>query len=183
MRNNLTWLYSFLLGFSFLFSCNIGNDGNNEPIEIDFSESGITENQNISTDSSVSLKVAISTMLSPSETFLYYEKLFSHIAKKINKPIEFKQRRTYEEVNTLLETNQVDLAFICSGAYIDMDNKSIAELIAIPVCDGKPLYRAYMIVHNSSGIEKFEDLRGESFFDYSDILYSFGRFVPYVFIN
>ena len=134
-----------------------------EIVEIDFSGSKISEIKNLSTDTSISLKVAVSTMLSPSETFIYYEKLFNYIAKKINRPIEFKQRRTYEEVNTLLKNNQVDLAFICSGAYIDMDNKSIAELIAIPVCDGIPQYSAYILVNNSSGIEKFEDLRGKSF--------------------
>ena len=109
------------------------------------------------------LIVAVSAMISPKETFKYYEDLFNYISNKIDYEVEFKQRRTYQEVNALLAHNEVDLAFICSGAYVIEKENSNIEILAVPVCDGKPLYQAYIIVSDDSGIEKYDDLQGRSF--------------------
>ncbi len=109
------------------------------------------------------LKVAISAIVSPRETFIYYEELLDYISKKVNSPIEMKQRKTYSEVNQMLLNNEVDMAFICSGAYIKINETNQVELLAIPVCNGKPYYQAYIITNNQSGIEKFDDLEGKSF--------------------
>ena len=102
-------------------------------------------------------------MISPKETFRYYEDLFRYIGHRMNVMVEFKQRKTYKDVNLLLETGDVDLAFICSGAYVEEADKSSIEILAVPVTNGKPLYQAYVITHNLSGIERFADFQGRSF--------------------
>ena len=158
--------------FIFLFACNIDKN-RDKPIEVDFSASNNPENQDISTDSIIPLKVAVAAVISPKESFSYYEDLFNYISEKTDRPVEFKQRRTYKEVNVMLENNQVDVAFICGGAYIEVSNKSV-DILAVPVCDGKPFYQAYIIVHNSSSINTFEKLRGKSF-AFSDPLSNSGK--------
>ncbi len=123
-------------------------------------------------DSNKSLKVAVSAIISPLESFRYYQELFNYISGKLHNSIEFKQRKTYAEVNQMLVNNEVDFAFICSGAYTLISDK--VEILVVPVCNGKPFYQSYIIVNSQSGIRKFEDLRGKSF-AFTDPLSNTGR--------
>lgn len=114
-------------------------------------------------DSRPKLKVAIASMISPKETFTYYEELIRYIGEKTKLPYEFKQRKTYSEVNEMLGRGELDFAFICSGAYTELRKKYSVEIIALPVVNGKPSYNAYLITHKESGIENFSQLKGKSF--------------------
>lgn len=109
------------------------------------------------------LKVAIASMISPKETFTYYEELIRYIGEKAKLPYEFKQRKTYGEVNEMLGRGDLDFAFICTGAYTELRKKYPVEIIALPVVNGKSTYNAYIITHKESGIEKFTQLKGKSF--------------------
>ena len=118
---------------------------------------------NSSPDSSKKLKIAISAMTSPKETFTYYKDLINYISEKIGARIEFAQRKTYKEINLLLENGQVDFAFICSGAYVEPTVEDKVDLLVVPVINGKPFYQAYIITHKGTRITKIEDLKGKSF--------------------
>ncbi len=109
------------------------------------------------------LQVAISAMISPKETFSQYQNLLSYISKKLGMPIELKQRKTYSEINDLLKSNELDFAFICSGAYVRAKKEFPIKLLAIPVVNGKPYYQAFIIVNKNSSIKKFSQLRNKSF--------------------
>lgn len=111
------------------------------------------------------LRVAIATVISPRESFIYYQEMFEALSDHLNMPVEFKQRSTYKEVNELLATNMVDIAFICSGAYIQ--GSEYFELMFVPLVEGKPYYQGYIITNTSSDIYRFEDFKGRSF-TYSD---------------
>lgn len=130
---------------------------------------------NSNPDSSKKLKIAISAMTSPKETFTYYKDLINYISEKIDTRIEFTQRKTYKEVNLLLENGQVDFAFICSGAYVESTVKDKVDLLAVPLINGKPFYQAYIITHKGAGITKIEDIRGKSF-AFTDPLSHTGHF-------
>lgn len=41
-----------------------------------------------------------------------------YLQKKVGRPIELIQRQSYQEINDLVRDNGVDVAFICSGAYV-----------------------------------------------------------------
>lgn len=146
----------------------------NLPIKVDFSQANGNHKEEISNDSIAPLHIAVSAMISPKETFAYYEELIKYISRKIGRKIEFKQRKTYKEVNTLLETRELDFAFICSGAYVEATKKFPLEILAVPVVHGEPLYRAYVITHKSYSINKFTDLMGKSF-AFTDPLSNTGR--------
>lgn len=123
------------------------------------------------------LKVAVSAMSSPRETFSAYEDIIRYVAERLDVPFEFHQRRTYSEINNMLEGGQLDFAFICTGAYVSLDHESGTELLSVPVTRGNTVYQAYVIVAESSPVKKFADLR-EMNFAYTDSLSNTGHLYP-----
>lgn len=126
------------------------------------------------TDSIPPLNLAIAAMISPKETLHYYEELIHYISGKIDRPVKIMQNKTYKEVNDNLEQRRIDVAFICSGAYVAAKKRFPIEILAIPVVNGKRYYTADIIVRRSSSIQRFEDLRGKSF-AFTDPLSNSGR--------
>lgn len=59
---------------------------------------------------------------------------------------------------------------------VEKDKNNI-ELLVVPVSNGKPFYQAYIIVHKSSQINTFEDLKDKSF-TYTDPMSNTGKLYP-----
>lgn len=109
------------------------------------------------------LRVAVAAMISPKETVIYYRQLLDYIGAGIKMPIRLIQRKTYQEINELFSSNEIDLAFICTGPYA-IEKKSFGfEALATPVVRGEPFYQSYLIVNRSSNFQTIEDLRGRVF--------------------
>ncbi|MCL4465407.1 MAG: phosphate/phosphite/phosphonate ABC transporter substrate-binding protein [Chloroflexi bacterium] len=123
------------------------------------------------------LRVAISGVISPKETFKTYQDLLQYISKKLNRPVELVQRKTYAEVNDLIRDGGIDLAFVCTLAYVQGQQDFGMELIAAPVINGEPLYRAYVIVPADSPVVRLEQLRGKTF-AFTDPNSNTGRLYP-----
>jgi len=113
------------------------------------------ENQNV-------LRVGISSVLSPREALENYRNFAEYLQKKIGRPVQLVQRQSYQEINDLVRDGGVDVAFICSGAYVT-GQKDGLELLAAPEVNGKSMYQSYVIVSANSRFQKFEDLRGQVF--------------------
>lgn len=155
----LVFLSLFVITLVLTMSCN-----NPEEVkEINLYSSGTSSSEINSTKSKEKIYVAISTMISPVETFNLYKDLIDYISDKLGVTIVFKQRKTYDEVNELLQKKQIDFAFICTGSYIKAREEFPIEILAVPVVDGRPLYNAYIVVHKESGIKKFDQLKGKTF--------------------
>jgi phosphonate transport system substrate-binding protein len=150
--------FSLIISFLILVSCNTREDN---IALIDFSDQTVGQNLSSATDTVPILRVAIAAVISPKESFVYYRELFDFMSDRLNMKIEFKQRMTYEDVNNLLDMNLVDIAFICTGAYIDGSDGF--DLLVTPVTNNKPYYHAYVIANKNSGIRTFEDIRNHSF--------------------
>ena len=76
----------------------------------------------------------------------------------------------WEERRRLIDTGEVDVAWLCSLPYIRMadEPRPRVELLAAPVMEGdryagKPVYFSQVVVRADSSFETFEDLRGASF--------------------
>jgi len=151
-------IYLFLIGFILFTSCNSNRDV--KEINLQDDKTSVDSTQ---TPSQQKIYVAISTMISPVETFNLYKDLIDYISFKLGVPIEFKQRKTYAEVNELLNQNKLDFAFICTGAYLEARNKMPIEILVVPVVEGKPYYQAYVIVNDESNINSIDELQGKSF--------------------
>ncbi len=125
----------------------------------------------------VPLRIAVAAMISPEETLSVYQELMDYIAKKLGRPVEMKQRRTYQEVNDMLGTGKLDAAILCSGTYVHAKRQYGVELLAVPVINGTPTYRSYIIVPSSSTAASLEELHRKRF-AFTDPLSTSGYLYP-----
>ncbi len=123
------------------------------------------------------LKIAIAAVISPKETSAYYDQMMQYVSRKIATPIDIIQKKTYQEVNDLLEKREIAIAFVCAGPYVSGKKKFGMELLVAPMLYGKPFYQAYFIVQKDSPITNLEDLRGKSF-AFTDPNSNTGTLVP-----
>jgi phosphonate transport system substrate-binding protein len=123
------------------------------------------------------LRVAIAAVLSPRGSAESYGPLLKYLAKELNRPVEPVQRRTYSEVNDLLRTGEVDLAFVCTSAYILGKREFNMQLLVAPQVNGEKVYRAQLIVPADSPAQSISDLRG-ILFAFTDPMSFTGRTYP-----
>lgn len=126
---------------------------------------------------SPSLRVAVGAMVSPKETFIHYRQLIEYIGKKIARPVELVQRKTYLEINQLLGRGEIDIAFICSGPYAGGKEEYGFHVLAVPQVQGTHFYRSYLIVNKKQAYQWLEDLRGRVF-AFTDPESNSGRLAP-----
>jgi phosphonate transport system substrate-binding protein len=130
---------------------------------VDFSETVKVDQPQSQNLKQETLRVAVAAMVSPKETFVYYQELLKYIGDELNIPIRLIQRKTYNEINELLMKGEIDLAFICTGPYAMGKEKYGFEALATPLVRGKPFYQSYLIVNNENAIQTFDELRGHVF--------------------
>lgn len=80
------------------------------------------------------------------------------LSEALGVEVALEQRRTYEEVTALLLEGSIDAAWLCGYPYLQ--HKEALSLMAVPVWNGKPLYRSYLIVGADSPATGLADLRG-----------------------
>lgn len=119
-------------------------------------------------------RVAVSSILSPMETLDGYEPLLKYLEARLDRPVVLLQRRTYQEVNQLLQDRGVDLAFVCSGGYTAGQGM---ELFAMPEVRGRRTYQSYIIVRSSLPAVSLAELQGRSF-AFTDPLSFSGHMAP-----
>ncbi len=109
------------------------------------------------------LRVAIAAVISPKGSAESYAPLLDYLSAKLGRPIERVQRRTYAEVNDLLRTGDVDLAFVCTSSYLLGHQQFGLELLVVPQVNGKATYNANIIVAAKSPVKELADLKGKIF--------------------
>lgn len=123
------------------------------------------------------LRVAVAAVISPKGTVESYAGLLQYLGAKTGRPIELVQRRTYMEINDLIENGEVDLAFVCTSAYIVGSGDFGMELLVAPQVQGETVYRSYLIVPIDSPAHDMADLRGKVF-AFTDPISLTGRAYP-----
>ena len=134
-------------------------------------------NRKISLPHTKTFYIAVSAMMSPVQNYDDYKPFLRYMQDALQMPVKLVQRKTYREINSLIKKGKVDLAFICTGAYIYGNLKKVANVIAIPEVNGKITYNAFIIIHIPSSIHNLRDLRGKSF-AFMDPLSNTGYFYP-----
>jgi phosphonate transport system substrate-binding protein len=123
------------------------------------------------------LRLAVAAILSPQGTADSYQELADYLSAALDRPVELVQRRTYAEINALIADNQVDLAFVCTSAYLDGAANLTMDLLAAPIIEGESVYRAQLIVPRASPAASMADLRGQTF-AFTDPMSLSGRVYP-----
>jgi phosphonate transport system substrate-binding protein len=86
-------------------------------------------------------------------------KLRSYLARSTGREVQLVQRRTYEEITSLLVSGQLDAAWICGFPFAAYREQ--LSLVAVPVWNGKPLYQSYLIARARRGARRIEMLSGD----------------------
>ncbi len=123
------------------------------------------------------LRIAVAAVLSPEGTVESYGDLAAYLGEQLGRPAELVQRRTYAEVNALVAAGEVDLAFVCTSAYVDGHRQSTMDLLVVPEIAGETVYRSAIVVPSSSTATTLTDLRGSSF-AFTDPMSNTGRVYP-----
>jgi phosphonate transport system substrate-binding protein len=124
-----------------------------------------------------SLRIAVGGMVTPEVGFGYYRQFLDYIGMKLGMHVEFVDRENYAEINDLVKTDDVDLAFVCGGPYVEGHDEFGMELLAAPQAYGERVYYSYIIVLKDGPIKSFEDLRRKTF-AFTDPLSNSGTLVP-----
>lgn len=122
-------------------------------------------------------RVAIAAVVSPEGTVDSYEPLLKYLESNLGRPVELVQRRTYAEINDLIKTGDVDLAFVCTSAYIKGRREFDMQLLVAPMVDGETYYHSQLIVPIDSSAGSISDLRG-TVFAFTDPMSFSGRMYP-----
>ncbi|MCP4366753.1 MAG: phosphate/phosphite/phosphonate ABC transporter substrate-binding protein [Deltaproteobacteria bacterium] len=109
------------------------------------------------------LRFGVAAMISPKETADVYQQILYYVAEELQRDIDMVQRKTYEEMDKLLMTRNVEIAFVCSGPYVTDHDEFGAELLVAPQAYGEAVYYSYIIVPFDSTSTEMEGLRGKKF--------------------
>ncbi|KCZ73332.1 phosphate/phosphite/phosphonate ABC transporter, periplasmic binding protein [Candidatus Methanoperedens nitroreducens] len=145
-----------------------------EAARVDLSNRTIDAGDNSDTES---IRIAVSAIISPEETLVYYQDMLDYISEKTGVPVKLVQRKTYQEVNDLIRRNSVDAAFVCSLAYVEGYDQFGMELLVVPVMRGETYYYSYIIVPKDSDVNNLKELKGKTF-AFSDPLSNSGKLSP-----
>jgi phosphonate transport system substrate-binding protein len=86
----------------------------------------------------------------------------AYLEQRLGRKVEFVQRGRYRETVELLREGHLDAAWICGFPYVRFRRE--LRLLAVPLFEGKPLYRSYLIVPASdTATRSILDLRGKVF--------------------
>lgn len=86
-------------------------------------------------------------------------KLRRYLARQLGQDVELVQRRTYEEITSLLVSGQISAAWICGYPYVAY--RPLLALVAVPVWHGRPYYQSYLIARQGRSPSKLDHLRGD----------------------
>jgi len=128
------------------------------------------------------LRIAVAAILSPEGNVESYGALADYLSSELGRPVEMVQRRTYQEVNDLLEAGDIDVGFVCTSAYVAGHDRFGLRLLAAPQIDGKTVYYSTLIVPADSTAEDMADLRGATF-AFTDPISTTGRIYPTYLVN
>ena len=116
-------------------------------------------------------------MISRKGTVESYQPVLAYVAARLGRPVELIQRRTYAEVNDLVESGFVDVAFVCTSAYLGGRQKFGMELLVAPEVKGAAVYHSVLLVPANSHARSMADLHGKVF-AFTDPMSHTGRVYP-----
>lgn len=87
------------------------------------------------------------------------DRLKSYLEKTTGHPVLLIMRRTYQEITALLVSGQLDAAWICGYPFVA--HRPELQLVAVPLWQGRPQYRSYLIVDRGREAHALADLKGD----------------------
>lgn len=101
------------------------------------------------------------------ENLRFFDDMSDYLSRRTGHPVTFVRRKTYQEIMELLESGNLEFAWICGYPFVQDRNPEFISLLTVPIYRGKPFYRSIIIVNRDSTITDVAGLRGRVF-AYSD---------------
>ena len=97
------------------------------------------------------------------ENLRFLDQWSQYLERKTGRKVELVLRKSYREVMDLLDSGNIDFAWICGFPYIQSREPESIQLLTVPVYRGEPRYHSYIIVPESSPYQHFDELKGKIF--------------------
>jgi phosphonate transport system substrate-binding protein len=123
------------------------------------------------------LRIGMGAMMTPKEGYIYYRQLGHYLEERLGMPVQLVDRDSYAQMNRLLESGEVDAAFVCAGPYVEGHDRFGLELLVAPRANGRSAYHSYIIVPKDSPARDFKELRGKTF-AFTDPKSNSGKLIP-----
>lgn len=98
---------------------------------------------------------------------LLYDRWSGYLSERLGKPVRFVFRRSYHDMQEMLQRGDLDLAWICGYPYVKGQEAGFLRYVATPLFRNTPRYRIYVIVPAAGKAHSFDDLKG-GIFAFSD---------------
>jgi phosphonate transport system substrate-binding protein len=96
------------------------------------------------------------------DQFAFLNSWRAYLQERLERPVQFVQRRTYREIIDLLLAQKLEFAWICGYPYVKY--RSELQLVAVPLSNGRPTYHSYLVVPGADReTRSILDLRGKVF--------------------
>lgn len=99
-----------------------------------------------------------------------------YLERRLQRKVVFVQRANYREIIALLRSDKLDFAWVCGYPYFV--NRRYLSLLAVPLYEGKPTYRSYLIVPATDVRTKSIGELRDKVFAFSDPDSNSGYLVP-----
>ena len=107
---------------------------------------------------------ALAAVDHPRETHRVYKQLVDLVGRSAGRSVTLVHGTSYGQVNRMLAAGKCNLAFICTGGYVELEEMGIgARVVAVPVVAGKTTYQSLVLVRQAAPFGTFDDLRGTHF--------------------
>lgn len=107
------------------------------------------------------IRFAIAPVLSPEISYVHYKNLVDYLSNVLGRAGEIITRNSYAEVNDIINSNQCEVAIICTYSYIQVKNQTGARLLVIPEINDSITYRSIVIVRAESDIWEIKQLQSK----------------------
>ena len=100
----------------------------------------------------------------------------AYMERRLGRQVDFIQRDSYRETMDLIRLDKLDFAWICDYPFIHLQDK--VRLLAVPLYQGQPHYRSYLLVRaGNAQVKSMADLKN-AVFAYADPYSNTGYLAP-----
>ena len=134
----------------------------------------ILANPTLAADEPAMLRVGLTATVP--DQYQLIEEWRRYVERKLKRRVEFVRRDSYIETMDLLRLKKLDFAWICDYPFVYF--RSQVRLLAVPLYQGRPYYRSYLIVPASNqSTASISQLRNKVF-AYTDPYSNTGYLTP-----
>lgn len=102
----------------------------------------------------------------------------NYLETKLGRPVELVSRNSYRQTIDMIERRELDVAWVSAFPYVYLHHHDNVRLVAMPLINGRPTFRAYLIVSADDKVTSSVLQLRDKIFAYADPYSHTGFVVP-----